>query len=125
MSSRKRKYRHTSPESLSSSAPQLHPDIAPHSMLFIQAYEADIIRGPNSEIAAKSLEVIDNSSIHSTELLVGEGLIRWGGSRITRPGGLAAVADSMSFDGQDGDDGWRDEDEAIWVDRYASSEKFN
>lgn len=129
MSSRKRKYRPTSSaalEGVSSSTFQPNSDVALHPTLFVQAYEADIIRGPDSLTTARSLEVIDGRShgTHSTNLVVGEGLIRWGGSRVVAPMRSGAVTDSASFDG-DGGDGWRDEDEVIWVDRYAFSERSN
>ena len=126
-SSRKRKYRPTYStvhDNEFSSTPQIDPHVAgPSPMLFIQAHEADIVRTSNSRIAARSLEVSITNMGES--MAVGEGLIRWGSSRITAPARSGAVIDTTSFDGQDVDDGRTQDDELeIWVDRYAFSEKF-
>ena len=72
------------------------PDITePDPSLFIQAYEADIVRGPQAWAAAPSLEVISAVDSKTTAL------IRW------QPSGTASNGD---------------EAEGVWVDRYAGYE---
>ncbi|KAK7033916.1 hypothetical protein VNI00_012540 [Paramarasmius palmivorus] len=74
----------------------------PDPALFIQAHEADIVRGPQALVAAKSLEV--------SEATVGSGLIRWGGEVVSR-----------RFTGEDDegvDEEGEEEKDAVWVDRY-------
>ena len=113
-SARKRKHRPTAHVNVHSSDLQINANITPNvtvseldPALFIQAHEADVIRGPQARIAAKSLEV----DVNDTHLTVGNALIRWGGIREN----VAEIDD----------DEWKDEQEAVWVDRYALSEIFN
>ncbi|KAG6833343.1 hypothetical protein H0H87_008519 [Tephrocybe sp. NHM501043] len=72
-------------------------DTSPDPGLYVQAYEADIFRGPDATMAAASLEAP-----------MGNALIKWGGqSRLAFP--------------QDGDNlstQTNDEVGVIWVDRY-------
>jgi hypothetical protein len=96
---------------MSSSAPSSDP------ALFIQAHEAEVIRGPQARIAAASLEV---GISESSRLTVGDGLIKWGGERPNAT--KMRVPVNVAFDGEDSDDEWKDESEAVWVDRYALSE---
>ncbi|KAK0233130.1 hypothetical protein IW262DRAFT_1451689 [Armillaria fumosa] len=90
MSSRKRKSRQNKSSHHGSHLAPPSDASPPTSQLFIQAYEADIIRGLHAKSAAKSLQV-DIGKSHS----IGDGLIRLG---------------------ELGDDA--DESERIWVDRY-------
>ena len=55
----------------------LHP-------LYIQAYEADIVRGSHAQTAAQSLEVLQYTTIGEEQQVhivpkIGSALIRWGG----------------------------------------------
>ena len=87
----------------------------PLHALYIQAYEADVVRGSHAHTAAQSLEVVEYTP---TTIIpkIGTALIRWGGD--------------TSIDKRYGDrDGGGDEDDdilpvatqdtetAIWVDR--------
>jgi hypothetical protein len=117
-STRKRKHRPTAHINVHSSDLQINANITPNTTasdldpaLFIQAHEADVIRGPQARIAAKSLEV----DINDTHLTVGDALIRWGGIREN-------VAERRKIDD---DNEWKEEQEAVWVDRYALSEISN
>jgi hypothetical protein len=91
--------------------------------LFIQAHEAEVIRGPQAHIAASSLEVNISESGSSSQSIVGEGLIRW---RDAGPNAVRRLRVIAGFDGEDDeedDDGqFQDERPAVWVDRYAPSE---
>ena len=69
----------------------------PDPSLFIQAYEADIVRGPQAWSSASSLEVGGVTDPRST------GLLRW------NPLGLTS---DINAEG----------DEGVWVDRYARHE---
>ena len=76
---------------------QTEPTVAePDPSLFIQAYEADIVRGPQAWSASSSLEVGDLADSKNT------GLLRWNPSSLT-------PADA-------------EHDESVWVDRYAGQE---
>ena len=120
--SRKRKYHPTPPayahRTTSASDPDPDPDINP--ALFVQAHEADVIRGPEARIAARALEVDGVGG----RLVVGDGLIRWGGAEQSKPG-RKEVGALLDFEGSsdDDDDGGRDDSDerAVWVDRYALS----
>lgn len=70
MSSRKRKFR--SKKARDDRTVHGSPDTVhePDPALFITAYEADLIHGPQAKIAAAALEVTDAGA--------GSGLIRWG-----------------------------------------------
>lgn len=74
----------------------------PDHSLFIQAHEADIVRGPQAHASALALEVntVDGRTIP------GEGLIQWKNALDVPPG----------VEGQEVSD-----EKAVWVDRYASS----
>jgi len=125
-STRKRKQRHTAVESAYgfdslTNAPANPATSDPDLALFIQAHEAEVVRGPQARIAAASLEVKIDGSGSSSQLIIGDGLIRWGdaGLDTARRQGVSA-----GFD-EDDDDRSQDERAAVWVDRYASSEGFN
>ena len=84
----------------------------PLHALYIQAYEADVVRGPHAQTAAQSLEVVEYTP---TTIIpkIGTALIRWGGD--------------TSIDKRYGDGGGDEDDmlpvatqnteTAIWVDR--------
>ena len=128
-SNNSRKRKHPNPTKKPSTIIPNNQD--PDPALFIQAYEATIIRGPHAKALARSLEVVqydfesesddppsENQNKGRTRPVVGEALIRWGGERPT------TVA---AFPGdEDEDDLVRDapvlpEEPAVWVDRYVSS----
>jgi hypothetical protein len=89
-------------------------------LLFIQAYEADVICGPQAKLAAQSLEVVPlNPETEMQHLVpkIGAGLIKWGNLRPeTRQSGHMGVYDEED----DSDEKTVDDDQnAVWVDRYA------
>lgn len=57
----------------------------PLHALYIQAYEADIVRGPHAKAAAQSLEVVEYSSLNTIIPKIGSALIRWGGDTTSIP----------------------------------------
>jgi len=69
--------------------------------LFIQAHEADLVRGPQAHVSARSLEVEKDGD---KVTWVGDGLIKWG-VPTQDEGSVEAV----------------DDREGIWVDRYGYS----
>jgi len=125
-SSRKRKYGPSPAASHASRNKPFADEIdSPESLdpaLFIQAYEADVIRGSQGRLAAQSLEVVaverePGSEMNHLVPKVGDGLIKWGGLGLgTLPSGSMGI-----FDGEDdGDERTATEDQsAVWVDRYA------
>jgi hypothetical protein len=92
-----------STDNISSSKPD------PLHALYIQAYEADIVRGSHAQTAAQSLEVVEYTP---TTIIpkIGSALIRWGGD--------TSVGKRY---GDDDDDmlpiATQDTETAIWVDR--------
>ncbi|EDR05997.1 uncharacterized protein LACBIDRAFT_329206 [Laccaria bicolor S238N-H82] len=95
--------------------------------LFIQAYEATIIRGPHAKALARSLEVVqydfesDNPLSTQKKAVVGEALVRWGGLHPV----VAAFPEDEDEDYGLIRDGIanspvlpEEEEPAIWVDRY-------
>lgn len=100
----------------------------PLHALYIQAHEADVVRGSHAKAAAQSLEVVEyNSSLNSVGEVtivskIGSALIQWGG-------------DSTSIGKSYGDDGGDEDDmlppatqgtmeTPIWVDRYVPLFRF-
>ncbi|KAG6839966.1 hypothetical protein C0991_010006 [Blastosporella zonata] len=79
-------------------------DISPGPGLYVQAYEADIVRGARAAISAASLEVPSLSGGHKT----GGALIKWGNQM--QP---AFPQDEDIIDTEASDD-----HNAVWVDRY-------
>lgn len=76
--------------------------------LFIQAHEADIVRGPRGHAAALALEV----GVVGEQIVPGEGLIQWKGATDAPP----------QYLGEDEEiEVNRGEQKAVWVDRYATS----
>ncbi|KAF8151765.1 hypothetical protein B0H34DRAFT_728932 [Crassisporium funariophilum] len=94
--------------------PEDKPD--PLQALYIQAYEADVIRGPRAKAAAESLEVyeytLDESRRCIIKPMVGSALIRWGGE--TTNTSRVSVQD----DDDDLPQAKHDSKSPIWVDRY-------
>ena len=103
-------------ESASDNITSSKPD--PLHTLYIQAYEADIVRGSHAQTAAQSLEVVEYTP---TTIIpkIGTALIRWGGDD-TSVG--ERYGDRDRDGGGDEDDdilpvGTQDTETAIWVDR--------
>ncbi|KAH9840176.1 uncharacterized protein C8Q71DRAFT_480363 [Rhodofomes roseus] len=93
---------------------------APDPTLFIQAHEADVVRGPQAHAAAGSLEVSDYEDNGKHKLRIGDALIRWQGtaSRLTSQAGddeeeLVTLGHAQPAKPTEGDDG-----EGLWMDRY-------
>lgn len=109
--SKKRKNR---PYELSESA-SLNNRYEPDSSLFIQAYEADLVRGPSAYSAARSLEVLKGKR---TEIIVGDALIQWNAPARPR---YESPSEHHLDSGSRGshDDAPPQEENVIWVDRYA------
>jgi hypothetical protein len=89
---------------------------------FIQAHEADLIRGPQARLAARSLEVVleDGGAVNRKSWKIGDGLIRWGGTEVA-----IRQNESTGLVFYDEDDdlqqaGQIKDDAGVWVDRYAS-----
>ncbi|CCL98879.1 uncharacterized protein FIBRA_00886 [Fibroporia radiculosa] len=84
--SRKRKQRqqHSSRSYISDRHRHAPDDVqrspSPDPALFIQAYEADVVRGPQAEPAAASLEVEQYNEGGKVRFRVGDGLIKWKGA---------------------------------------------
>lgn len=97
----KRKARSTKHKSNAKEFTQSH-SYEPDYSLFIQAHEADIVRGPQAHASALALEVnmVDGRTIP------GEGLIQWKNALDAPPG----------VERQEVSD-----EKAVWVDRYAGS----
>ena len=82
--------------------------------LYIQAHEADIIRGPHARDAAQSLEIRGQ----------GSALIQWGRPRDSareqiKGKGMKLIDQDASFDGTGPGNHFDDsKDREIWVDRY-------
>ncbi|KAJ4485652.1 hypothetical protein J3R30DRAFT_3441007 [Lentinula aciculospora] len=107
MSSRKRKHNSRKRDRFTNHIPEEDNNFIDPA-LYVQAYEADIIRGPRGHVAALSLEVRNVEG----EMDIGSGLIRLGGD-YTPP-------DSPTDNLQDfnGEEPSHLDSEAIWVDRY-------
>src|ERR1700683_558287 len=104
MASRKRKYHPTASENAYTSTSQTNSNVSintcvadPDAALVVQAHEADVVRGPQAKIAARSLEVDVNRSGLGTYSTVGDGLIRWGAG----PNTVKRQGMMMEFDGDD------------------------
>ncbi|KAJ3988998.1 hypothetical protein F5890DRAFT_175902 [Lentinula detonsa] len=105
MSSRKRK--HVSRNKVFPNRMPEGDNTTTDSALYVQAYEADIIRGPRGHVAALSLEVRNVEG----ERDVGSGLIRLGGDDIS-PNSLNDEWDDYTSKGPS-----LSNHEAVWVDR--------
>ena len=83
----------------------------PDAALYVVAHEADIIRGPQAALAARSLEVVEHLPNQPPRKMIGDALIRWGTSPKSR--------EQLSFHDEDNHTGGRQElQEEIWVDRW-------
>jgi hypothetical protein len=86
-----------------------------NAALFIQAHEADIVRGPQASVA-RSMEIVASGGRPGLE--VGDGLVRWGGGGV---GARKGKGRDMGIVVHDEDDEWDEEDEDVrdvWIDRY-------
>lgn len=95
----------------------------PDPALWIQAHEADIIRGPRAAPAAESLEVQYDGD--GKLVSVGDGLIRWKAVQSESETGPSTSFADDSFllghpdpDRDRGSEGTRDKLDGVWVDRY-------
>ncbi|KAJ7119643.1 hypothetical protein C8R44DRAFT_788594 [Mycena epipterygia] len=91
---------------LYSSDPAPAPDLA----LFIQAHEADILRGPKAKQAADSLEVASHAERTRTDAL-----IRWDPPNLNPAPAFSTDADDDGFASGPQD---RTVQKSVWVDRY-------
>ncbi|KAF8063325.1 hypothetical protein FPV67DRAFT_1421199 [Lyophyllum atratum] len=89
-------------------------DLSPGPGLYIQAYEADIIRGPAAALSARSLEVSETDSTMSSSSTIGNALIKWD---IHQLGAQAAFPQDEDDFGAATNTSDMDSN-AIWVDRY-------
>ena len=132
-SSNSRKRKHPNPTKKPSTIIPNNQD--PDPALFIQAYEATIIRGPHAKALARSLEVVqydfdsesddppsdsENQKKGRTRPVVGEALIRWGGERPTTVAAFPNDEDEDRLIRDDVDSQELPEEPAVWVDRYVS-----
>ena len=84
----------------------------PDPALFIQAHEADIVRGPRAHAAALALE----ARTVGGKVVAGEGLIRWNAGLEAPRGDIGEDEEKTQQDMDDGD--------TVWVDRYAYSSMY-
>ncbi|KAI0668286.1 hypothetical protein C8Q78DRAFT_993754 [Trametes maxima] len=89
----------------------------PDLSLYIQAHEADLVRGPHAIAAADSLEVKRHEDDSKPMLEVGDGLIRWRG-REESDGYAEPMEERTQLGNAPKTPGTAREDEGIWVDRY-------
>lgn len=112
MSSRARKRKQRPYESERIASPN-----EPDSSLLIQAYEADLVHGPQAIAAAKSLEVYSDKG----KVTVGDALIRWDRAAHHRTDDLLSE-DRVDISGaprQVEETSQDDSCAVVWVDRYA------
>lgn len=83
----------------------------PLHALYIQAYEADIVRGSHAQTTAQSLEVVEYSTNTTIIPKIGSALIRWGGDAQHHHGGGSDEDDMLPIATQG-------TESAVWVDRY-------
>lgn len=105
-------YDHSEVSAASDNITSSKPD--PFHALYIQAYEADIVRGSHAQTAAQSLEVIEYTPTAIVPK-IGTALIRWGGdtsigSKRYGDGGVDEDDDMLPVATQD-------TESPIWVDR--------
>ncbi|KAI0370699.1 hypothetical protein BV20DRAFT_966203 [Pilatotrama ljubarskyi] len=116
MASKFRKRKHRGHEESEASAARQSP--RPDPSLYIQAHEADLVRGPQAAAAARSLEVIRRGQDGKVLLEVGDGLIRWNGGGGDLQGLSSFEEDRFQLGQVPKSDGRAEDAEAIWVDRY-------
>ena len=83
----------------------------PDAALYVVAHEADIIRGPQAALAARSLEVVEHLPNQPPRKRVGDALIRWGASPDSREQPALHDEDNHTV-------GRQELQEEIWVDRW-------
>ena len=83
----------------------------PDTALYVVAHEADIFRGPQAALAARSLEVVEYMPNQLPRKRIGDALIRWGASPESR-------AQSTLYDEDDYTKARQELQEEIWVDRW-------
>lgn len=105
--SRKRKHRLQEPGSPEQARPSL----------YIQAHEADLVRGPQAIAAARSLEVVRRVEGGRTVMAIGDGLIQWN-LGIT-PADESFAEDHFQLGSAPKPTENITKEEGIWVDRYA------
>ncbi|KAJ3773679.1 hypothetical protein FB446DRAFT_731834 [Lentinula raphanica] len=108
MSSRKRKHNRERFSNHLSEAEDTPSTSSASSALYIQAYEADITRGPRAHVAALSLEVRTVEG----ELDVGSGLMRLGGED------MPSRSLDDEWDNHTNEEPMHPDPDAVWVDRY-------
>lgn len=91
---------------------------APDLTLFVQAHEADVVRGPRAHAAADSLEVTYYVDAGKRKARIGEGLIKWQGAAAGRVEVEDDREELVSL-GQASTTKRRDEEDAegLWMDR--------
>lgn len=96
----------------------------PDPALFIQAHEADISRGPRAHAMALSLEVTTYEENGRLRAKAGDGLIRWHGAAHRSNSGFEGDEEEVVSLGRTQIEGKQDteDEDAMWVDRYASPE---
>ncbi|KAI0919503.1 hypothetical protein AcV5_001555 [Taiwanofungus camphoratus] len=113
--SRKRKHRNRSTHGHDNDH-QFMGDVgrySPDPALFIQAHEADLIRGPQALLAAQSLEA---ACIDEKGVCVGDGLIRW--KENTREVSDFIEDEHVQLGQPQSKPLLEDKEENVWVDRY-------
>lgn len=95
--------------------------------LFIQAYEADIIRGPRASEAAESLEAFTYGAAadHPVQVRkIGDALIQWGGNQLGKPSAFPGDEDEFISNSSQATKSQDDEQNVVWVDRYVVSHEL-
>jgi hypothetical protein len=93
--------------------------------LFIQAYEADIIRGPRASQAAESMEVFDYGIVTALPVRkIGDALIQWGENQLGKPSAFPGDEDELIGSSKLAVKPQNDEKNTVWVDRYVISHEL-
>ena len=126
-SARKRKQRpefNTNHSSIRHEAEQAEQGHNLDPSLFIQAYEADVIRGPHASEAAESLEAFAYDTATDCPVQVrkiGDALIQWGENQLGKPSAFPGDEDEIIGSSRQAIKLQNDEQNAVWVDRYVVS----
>ena len=83
----------------------------PDSALYVVAHEADIVRGPQAALAARSLEVVEYLLDQPPRKRIGEALVKLG----------TPQRQSVFHDEDDYAEERQESEEEIWVDRWVIS----
>jgi hypothetical protein len=129
MSSRKRKQRPEFKTNHNRSNIVIHDDAdkAEHGhgldpSLFIQAYEAGVIRGPRASQAAESMEIFDYGTVTALPVRkIGDALIQWGENQPGKPSAFPGDEDELIGSSKLAVKPQNDEKNTVWVDRYVVS----